>query len=161
MPYLTQVEVIKWLTSLCFESYGSTTELYVVRETSSFYLQLTGPLATPVVYLHSASLLGALTPVSIIFVFQWDFHSSGRYGYWAACTPRQEILIGQLCYGKLLLFGSSSSMGFQVLCGALSWRHVAIASGLPLPVVPPAMELSLRPLLWWLSQSKVLCEPFP
>jgi hypothetical protein len=35
-------------------------------EISSFFLQLTGPSAVPVVYLHVALLLGVATPMSVI-----------------------------------------------------------------------------------------------
>jgi hypothetical protein len=51
--------------------------------------------------------------------------------------------------------------GSRAQCGAPSLLCVVGAAGLPLQVVPPAVELALRSLLRRLSQSEVLCEPFP
>jgi hypothetical protein len=84
-------------------------------------------------------------------------HSGYSYSY----TPRKEILICQLCYGQLLPLGLLHLEGSRAQCGAPSLLCAIGAAGLPLQVVPPTVELVLHPLLRRLSQSEVLCEPFP
>jgi hypothetical protein len=71
----------------------------------------------------------------------------GRCGYSTACTPRQEILVCQLCCGQLLPFGLLHLEGSWAQCRAPSLLCVAGATGLLLQVVPPAVELALRSLL--------------
>jgi hypothetical protein len=79
-------------------------------------------------------------------------------GYLAACTPRQDLLIYQLCCGQLPPFGLIHLERSQAQCGALSRLCTA---RLRLRVLPPVMELILQPLLQSLSQSEVLCGPSP
>jgi hypothetical protein len=72
---------------------------------------------------------------------------SGCLGYLASCTPRKNLLICQLHYGKLLLVGPLRFEGSQAQCRAPSLLCVVGAVGLLLRVVPPTVELSLRPLI--------------
>jgi hypothetical protein len=82
----------------------------------------------------------------------------GRYGYSTSCTPRKDLLVCQLCHGQLLPFGLLHIEGSQAQCRVPSLLCTAI---LLLQVVPPVVELALQSLLIRLSQSEVLCEPFP
>jgi hypothetical protein len=68
----------------------------------------------------------------------------GRSDYLATCTTRQDILICQLHCEQLLLAGILSPEGFRVQCGVLDLRCAAVVSGLPLPAMPPAVELGPR-----------------
>jgi hypothetical protein len=72
---------------------------------------------------------------------------SGRSSYLATCTPRQEILICQLRYKPLFLFGPLSPVEFWALRRSLGLRFVVGASRLLLPVVPPAVESVLLSVL--------------
>jgi hypothetical protein len=68
-------------------------------------------------------------------------------GYLAACTPRKEILIFQLRWEQLLLTSLLSLEGFRVHHRILDLRCITGSSGLPLQVVPLAMELVLWSVL--------------
>jgi hypothetical protein len=81
----------------------------------------------------------------------------GCSDYLVAFTPRQEILIYQLHCEQLLLTGLLSPQGFWVQHGALDMRCANVASGLPLPIVPPIVELVPQSVLRRLSRSEVLC----
>jgi hypothetical protein len=85
----------------------------------------------------------------------------GRCGYSASCTSRKELLVCQLHCGKFLPFGLLHLEGSRAQCEAPSLLCTAGVVGLLLQVVPPTVELALRPLLLQRSQSEVLCEPFP
>jgi hypothetical protein len=73
----------------------------------------------PVVYLHVASLPGAVTPVFVTSGSQWGYHISGCFIYSVSCTPRQDILICQLCYRQFLLVGPLH-LESRAQCGAPS-----------------------------------------
>jgi hypothetical protein len=75
------------------------------------------------------------------------FYISGCFGYPSAYTPRQEILVCQLYCGQLLPLGLLHPAGSRAQCGAPSLLCVVGATRLLLQVVPPAVELVLRPLL--------------
>jgi hypothetical protein len=72
---------------------------------------------------------------------------SGRFGYSASCTPRQEILVYQQRCGQLLLIGPLHLEESRAQCGAPIMLCVVGAIGLLLQGVPPTVELVLHPLL--------------
>jgi hypothetical protein len=69
---------------------------------------------------------------------------SGCFDYLFACTPRQDLLIYHLCCDQFLITGLLSPEGFHVQHRVLDLRCIAGAFGLPLPIVPPAVELVPR-----------------
>jgi hypothetical protein len=75
----------------------------------------------------------------------------GHCSYSVSCIPMQELLICQLRCGKLLLVGPLRPVGSQAQCVILDMRCTAGVVRLLLRVVPPTVELSLRPLLRQLS----------
>jgi hypothetical protein len=81
---------------------------------------------------------------------------SRHYDYSVSCIPMQYILIYQLCCEKFLLAGPLCLEGSRAQCRAPILLCIVGATRLLLQVVPPTVELSLRPLLQKLSQSEVI-----
>jgi hypothetical protein len=69
---------------------------------------------------------------------------SGRSDYLATCTPRQDLLICQMCWEQFLLTGLLSLEGFWVQRRVLDPRCATVASRLLLPIIPPTVELGPR-----------------
>ena len=137
MPSLALVEVVEILPSLWFRSCGSVVGSCATLETSSFFQLVFSPSAAPVACLPATLLPWYVNPMPITQDSQWVFHMFEHFGYLAACTLRQEILIYQLRCGQWLPFGLVCLEGFRAQCGDPSLLCAIGVVGLLLRFVTP------------------------